>query len=127
MAPSAADHLETMVGVALDPPHDGWEILPALRLEALDQIGAGFFIQCRVIAVVSLPDPAARRIHQFLDRVTELPDASSRKPVFPVGEEARCAAASDAPPLARPTGLQDPQRSRDFRPPCAISPVISDD
>ena len=98
MAPSAADNLETVVGIPLDPPHNGWEILSSLRLEALDQVGAGFFVECRVIAIVSLPDPAPRWIDQFLDASDGIPGGKFRKSVLTAGEQAgsrRQATASD--------------------------------
>jgi hypothetical protein len=34
-----------MIGITLDPPHNGWYLLPTLCLETLDEISAGLSVQ----------------------------------------------------------------------------------
>jgi len=73
-----------MLGIILDPPHDSREVLAFFSLEALDQVGAIAFIQRRVIAVVPLPNPAPRRIHQFLEAGDGVPGSELREAVLTI-------------------------------------------
>ena len=124
MAPGAADDLPVMRGIALDPAHDGREILPTLGLEALDQVGAGLFAQRRVIAVVALPDPAAGRVDLLLEPGDGVAGRELREAVLAVREEAGARWQAGAARRRGEWSRRDLERTHDFPAPCEISLVF---
>jgi hypothetical protein len=66
---SAADHLKFEMRVIRDAPDYGRHLLPTLCAEALQQVAAGLLTQRSIVAVVSLPNPADRRIDSFVSTI----------------------------------------------------------
>ena len=67
MPASAANDLKIDIRVAAHAADDGWHLLAALGLEALDQVPATGLVQGGVVAIVLGPKTAAGGIN-LLDR-----------------------------------------------------------
>src|SRR3546814_10543115 len=85
----SSDLLEIEGRIVLHAANDGGHFLLALRLDALDEVGAPLLIEERIFAVMPRPHSAARGIDKLMGARDDAARRQFGKPAFPARQHAR--------------------------------------